>query len=148
MKNIRNKRLEKKSLTQLENNDWGVPKVDSYVAKTCHQLRYKPLEQLSTEDIRILIGQDIGLPFLMPIAIDFLKENPLAEGMHYPGDLLCAALQVNNIFLKDNPHYNNELIKILDAAIINIETMEKYAKNCLQKALEIALMKFNESHLG
>ena len=39
-----------------------------------------------------MIGQNIGLNFLIPIAIEKLKQNILAEGDFYEGDLLKSVL--------------------------------------------------------
>jgi hypothetical protein len=61
---------------------------------TCHRLRRKPLREFDAEDLRIMIGQGIGLPWLNPHALEMLEEYPLIEGDFYPGDLLAAVLQV------------------------------------------------------
>ena len=63
-----------------------------------HRLRRTPIEEFTTEDLRIAIGQDVGLPHLIPLAIEILEENPLAHGDHYPGDLLKSVLVVNSLF--------------------------------------------------
>ena len=36
----------RKTLTELEGQDWGPPNFDSHLIATIHQLRYKPLDQL------------------------------------------------------------------------------------------------------
>lgn len=38
-----------------------------------------------------MIGQNIGLPWLLPLAIARLEEDPWASGDLYPGDLLAMA---------------------------------------------------------
>lgn len=40
----------------------------------------------------MLIGQDVGLPYLLPLALEVLRDNPMAEGDMYEGDLLAAVL--------------------------------------------------------
>lgn len=50
-----------------------------------------------------MIGQEIGLRFLMPRAIDVVKNNPLAEGDFYPGDLLQSILKTKLIFWQKQP---------------------------------------------
>jgi hypothetical protein len=45
-----------------------------------------------------MIGQGIGLPFLMPLAVERLEEEPLAAGDYYPGDLLQAVLRADEEF--------------------------------------------------
>ncbi|WP_370027602.1 contact-dependent growth inhibition system immunity protein [Planotetraspora sp. GP83] len=51
-----------------------------------HRLRTpgKPLADLTIEDLRLLIGQRIGLPCLVPIAVEWLDHDPMAEGDMYP----------------------------------------------------------------
>ena len=91
-----------KSLQELEGEDWGPPTYDSNLVTTCHQLRRKPLDEFTVEDLRIMIGQGIGLVYLVPIAIDILEENPLAGGNFYPGDLLGVVLNVDREFWGKN----------------------------------------------
>ena len=67
---------------------WGPPTHDSYLVRTCHRLRTKPIGQFGVEDLRIMIGQNIGLPYLLPLALERLEETPWAAGDMYPGDLL------------------------------------------------------------
>ncbi|MDC7997708.1 contact-dependent growth inhibition system immunity protein [Gilvibacter sediminis] len=82
-----------KSLENLEKDHWGpVPKDESRLVTRCHQLRKIPLDQFETEDLRLMIGQSIGLKFLVPIALEVLEQNILAEGDLYEGDLLSATL--------------------------------------------------------
>lgn len=68
------------TLEELESEVWPAPDFDSHLVVTCHQLRKKPIEDFTTEDLRIMIGQNIGLQFLMPQAITVLEGNPLADG--------------------------------------------------------------------
>ena len=77
-----------KTVENLENDFWGEPMDDSHLVLTCHRLRKKPLGDFETEDLRIMIGQNIGLKYFIPLAIDTLLDNVLAEGNLYEGDLL------------------------------------------------------------
>jgi hypothetical protein len=71
--------IDNKTLTQLENDDWGQPGADSYPAaesylvQACYRLRHKRLRDFTVEDLRIMIGQDFGLTYLIPEAIEFLE---------------------------------------------------------------------------
>jgi hypothetical protein len=80
------------SLETLENHISPAPEDASYLVQTCHALRKKPLTDFEVEDLRIMIGQNLGLPWLMPLAIQVLQQNILAEGHFHPGDLLQAVL--------------------------------------------------------
>jgi hypothetical protein len=88
-----------KSLEQIE-KDYREPSTyDSYVVTTCHNMRKKPLKELTIEEIRLVVGLGISLEILMPIAIEKLKENILAEGDLFEGDLL------NNVMSKNTFEY-------------------------------------------
>src|SRR5678816_1778838 len=65
----------------------------SALATTCLALYEKPLKDFTVENLRVMIGQSIGLEFLIPLAIDLLQENPFVEGDYYPGDLLSAVVK-------------------------------------------------------
>jgi predicted kinase len=93
-----------RSLEDLENDAWGDPPADATrLVRIGHQLRRKPIRELSVEDLRLLIGQQIGLSFLVPVALDVLKSDPLAEGDMYEGDLLRALLRVDSSFWAQHP---------------------------------------------
>jgi hypothetical protein len=87
-----------KSLQELEGKDWGEPTYDSHLVRTCHRLRRKPLIEFTPEDLRIMIGQRIGLDFLVPLALEVLAAEPLVSGDFYPGDLLAAVARVEPAF--------------------------------------------------
>ena len=84
---------QKKTLDELEGVKTKVLHDDSYLLTTITQLRAKkPLCEFDIEDLRILIGQSIGLKFLIPIAIEELEKDILVEGDFYEGDLLKSVL--------------------------------------------------------
>ena len=84
--------FQEKTLENLEKDFWGKPDHDSHLVRTCHQLRKKPLKDFKIEDMRIMIGQNIGLKFLIPLALEKLRQDILSEGDYYIGDLLKAVL--------------------------------------------------------
>jgi len=102
------------TLTTLEDKDWGPPTTDSHLVTECHRLRHVPLKDLITEDLRLLIGQEIGLPFLVPLALDRLSDNPWAEGHMYPGDLLKSVVTVSPSFWQENPELVPRFQSVLD----------------------------------
>jgi hypothetical protein len=61
-------------------------------------LRRKPIGSFSSEELRIMIGQGIGLPWLVPLALEQLETNPLVEGDFFPGDLLASVLRIGPEF--------------------------------------------------
>jgi CDI immunity proteins len=101
-----------KSLEELEQADWGEPTYDSYLLTTIHRLRRVPLRQLSVEDLRIMIGQNIGLQYLVPLVLQHLRHDPLAQGDFYPGDLLKMVLDADAEFWQHHPEWHKEVEEI------------------------------------
>lgn len=77
---------------------------------------------LVIEDLRIMIAQNFSLAYLIPLAIEKLKENVLAEGDFYPGDLLEAVTKIDDGFWIENANYKREL----EAIILKNRTMKSY----------------------
>lgn len=124
---------ERKTLTQLEGSDWGPSPSSSHIEQGCHELRYRALAEMQVEDLRLLVGQNIGLRYLMPIVFDILRRDPLAEGMHYPGDLLSATLRADPTFYRENRSAGAEIQEIAQRAI---ETLGKEDENHREYPLE------------
>ncbi|SNY04724.1 contact-dependent growth inhibition system immunity protein [Paractinoplanes atraurantiacus] len=83
------------SLEEIEGKAWGEPPADaSRLMTTVYALRRQPVGTLGVEGLRVLIGQKEGLETLVPLALDELERDPLAEGDFYPGDLLAAVVRV------------------------------------------------------
>jgi len=101
-----------KSLQDLEQADWGEPTYDSYLVKTVHRLRRVPLRKFGVEDLRIMIGQKIGLVYLVPLALNELRKCPLAEGDYYPGDLLNMVLRTDPQLWREHPDWRAEVREI------------------------------------
>jgi hypothetical protein len=89
---------------------------------TCYQLRKKPIEDFTTEDLRIMIGQNIGLQFLMPKAVTVLEDNPLAEGDLYPGDLLTSVTAVEASFFDRSPDIRVRVLLVTKLAIDSLQS--------------------------
>ncbi len=103
-----------KTLENLEKRSTENPNYQSYLTKRCFELYKTPLNEFKTEDLRIMIGQQIGLDYLIPLAIDTLKKDLFAEGDYFEGDLLKNVLLVDTSFWDNNKkHWQilNDLIK-------------------------------------
>ena len=94
-----------KSLTQLL-GPLAKDTTDSSALKTtCLTLYEKPLKDFTVENLRVMIGQNIGLEFLIPLAVEVLQENPFVEGDYYPGDLLSAVVKVEPVFWQNHQDF-------------------------------------------
>jgi CDI immunity proteins len=68
---------EQRTLEELDGHDWGAPEsAPTAMVARCLTLRRTPLSRLSPGDLRLLIGQQIGLEFLVPKALELLAEQP------------------------------------------------------------------------
>lgn len=106
-----------KSLQELEGNAWGEPALGSHLVIRCHELRRQPLRDLNVEDLRLMITQEIGLRYLVPIALTRLARDPFASGDIGFGDLLLSVIQVRGEFWEMHPDFRSELdIVVTDVA--------------------------------
>ena len=99
------------SIEQLENSIWLEPNFPSRLVTKCHALRKIPISEMSAEDLRLLIGQKIGLPFLIPMALEILLDDPMRAGTFH-GDLLFHVLKVDMSFWNKNPELYKELVSV------------------------------------
>ena len=127
----------RKTLTELEGKDWGPPNFDSHLVTTIHQLRHKPLEQFSVEDLRINIGQNIALEWLLPMAIERLQDDPLVEGDFYRGDLLNAVLQIESSFWSDHRELRGIVAQIAQQATVRRRELDEIEVEALEQALKV-----------
>lgn len=118
------------SLEELQNCVWKKPEYNSALITNCHRLRKIPLKDLSIENIRMLVGQKIGLKYLVPLALESLENNYFCSGDFYNGDLLYAVLGIES----DYWDKNYALFQRLSAIMFNIEEDYKtYSKKILPK---------------
>jgi contact-dependent growth inhibition (CDI) system CdiI-like immunity protein len=111
--------VDDQSLEQLEGHAWGDPPAGaSRLVATVHELRRRPIGQLGVEDLRVLIGQQVGLDVLVPIALDVLAAEPLTAGDFYPGDLLASVLRVPGDYWQIHPSWGarlRDIIRVVEA---------------------------------
>jgi len=94
-----------KTLENLEKDFWSKPDYDSHLVTRCYELRKLPLDNFTTEDLRIMIGQEIGLDYLIPLALEVLTIDLFAEGDYFEGDLLKTVLSIDTNFWDNNKEY-------------------------------------------
>lgn len=85
-----------KSLQELDGADWGDPKTaETPMIGKVLTLRRKPLADLTNGEVRLAVGQKVGFPFILELAIVRLRVAPLVEGNYYPGDVLAALVRLD-----------------------------------------------------
>ena len=85
----------RKTLESIEKSIWPDKDYGSSMIKRCLFLRKKWLQDFTAEDLRLMLGQDIGTLHLLPFALNILENDLLAEGDYYPGDLLNAVVNID-----------------------------------------------------
>jgi hypothetical protein len=69
----------------------------------CEGLQDIPLQDYSIEDLRLLVGQQLGLRWLIPLALAHLTHNLFSEGDYYAGDLLASVLRLGTDYWRAHP---------------------------------------------
>ena len=112
-----------KSIEQLENDFWKDIDYPTGLIESCHKYRKIPISELTIEQLRLLIGQKIGLKYILPEAVTILDKDVLAEGDHYPGDLLNAMLTLNNEDWRQCPTLRESFHKLVKRQFPVIESI-------------------------
>jgi len=83
------------SLEQLDGHRWpDPPQATTAMVRNIHELRRRPVGLLEPHELARLIGQDVGLPWLLPLAVEILRDTAprQAAGGWYDEDLLYAVV--------------------------------------------------------
>src|SRR5262245_28796046 len=111
--------MPRETLDELEGVEWGEPGFNSLLVRESHRLRKKPVDEFTVEELRVMIGQQIGLDHLMPRAVNFLERQPLAEGDFFPGDLLLNVIRASD-WLRARPEVHARIESIIQRALNEI----------------------------
>jgi hypothetical protein len=102
------------TIEQLERDVWPDPEQSStFLVRRCTELRRKPLSEFTVEDLRIMLGQEVGVQVRLPRAVDVLVREPLAEGDLYPGDLLRSVVRLPDTAWSDLHDQHQRLAGVL-----------------------------------
>jgi hypothetical protein len=128
-----------RTLEQLEGFPWSAPGDGSTpMVERCHALRKIPIGRLSSADLRLLLGQDIGARFLMPLALEVLETDPLTEAEYYPGDLLKAAMNIPAGYWTSHTVERQRLLSFAQSAGRTLAEAEEPLASSRQLLREIA----------
>jgi hypothetical protein len=105
----------KRTLDAVDPPAWDPVMPDAtFLVRRCHELRTKPLRDFTVEDLRIMIGQQIALKHLVPLALERLQADPLVGGDCYPGDLLASVLRADAAVWEWSPDLDVSLRKLIE----------------------------------
>jgi CDI immunity proteins len=109
-----------KTLQDLDGRDWGEPTYPSRLVTECHRLRRVPLANYTVENLRLMIGQEIGLAYLVPLAVERLAQEPFVAGDFYEGDLLRAVVSLPQRFWDDHSKLRRRVKEIASTALAEL----------------------------
>ncbi|MFJ8055357.1 contact-dependent growth inhibition system immunity protein [Streptomyces sp. NPDC096142] len=115
------------SLEQLEGQRWPDPSEGStHMVKNIHELRRKPIAELQAHELARLVGQDVGLPWLLPLAAEHLRDNAAshAAGGWYDDDLLYATVTRSPDTWRSLP----EVARDLKETVTGLRDLSRYTK--------------------
>lgn len=115
-----------KTLEELDGQDWGEPAFQSSLVIDCHRLRRVPLKEFTAGNLRRLIGQQISLDYLVPLALAQLVDDPFA-GDWYSGDVLNSLLSLPADFWLGHPDLRQSLKTVIAKARSLIKSQDELA---------------------
>ncbi|CAL65840.1 contact-dependent growth inhibition system immunity protein [Christiangramia forsetii] len=128
--------MKTKSIEQLEKDIWKNPsEFPTDLVEKCHRYRKIGVAELTNEQIRLLISQQIGTEYLIGIALEKLEQNILTECDFYEGDLLTAVSNLPTEFWSKNPFEFQNFKKIVELNLQRIkdELGEKKFNQIIEK---------------
>ena len=132
-----------RSLQELEGVDWGEPTYHTSLVIDCHRLRRVALKDFTDDDLARMLGQQISLPFLVPLAIEAVRKRPCQSGeLYYGGTLLSALLGVEAEFWKSRQELALEALHVVKGLPARIAKLEDYECVGVQSALSEMLPVF------
>ena len=121
---------ESGTLDELDPPAWDpAEQRDSPMVKRCLALRATPLAEWDLDDLRLMVGQQIALPILMPRAIEILLVNPFVEAGNYRGDLLHMFLTVDGSYWHEYPDQWSEVDSIVHDFMSVYEDISREVEN-------------------
>lgn len=118
--------IREKALRELVGPAWADPDYPSAMVQRIRALGGVPIRDFTNEDLRLVIGQQRGLRYLVPLALERLEHNPLAEGALYRGDLLMALTHADDVFWQEHPEWRVRLRSVLERALERLAAVPPY----------------------
>ncbi|MFD8431254.1 contact-dependent growth inhibition system immunity protein [Streptomyces coelicoflavus] len=125
------------SLEQLEGQRWPDPPKDATsLVKAVHELRRRPIGDLRPDELARLITQDVGLPWLLPLAVRILRDAAPAQaaGGWYDDDLLYAVVTRRPQVWEQSP----DLARELKTAVETLVDLSRYVQDEVESFLEVS----------
>lgn len=125
-----------KSLEQLDGERWGEPPADATsLVRTVYEWRRRPIGTLEPHELARLLGQNVGLPWLLPPGVEIVREAAKQPtGGFLDGDLLYALVTRSPEVWTANPEPALEL----KTAVSMLPELSRYVKQEVEAFLASA----------
>jgi CDI immunity proteins len=136
-----------KSISEHEGWKWtsSIPSIenDSYLVCNLYELHDKPIVKMDLSDIRFMISQNVGLEYLVPLAIEKLTADIFLEATFYEGDLLFALLTIINLepnYWHSHLNQKQDLINLFESNKKNLKKLKTTSE--IRKKINDAFTRF------
>lgn len=133
---------EHRQRTLAELDRWEDTGIDEqHLSLLMRELRHAgntPLSELTIADLATLVSQKVGLPHVVPIALDRLEVDLFPDGRYYIGDLLEFVLRLDRTFWDTYPQYYDRLRNLLPQAYLKVKTLNRVDREELEPWLRKA----------
>jgi hypothetical protein len=89
-----------------------------------------------------MIGQDVGLKYLIPRALEILKRDPLIKTEHFRGDLLAVVLRASPDFFRDHSELRQKVDEIVTLVPSALEALDFIEFDTASEAFEEAISEY------
>jgi hypothetical protein len=128
-----------------ELSDFQLSGDESGLIHRVHALRKKLLRDFRPEDLRLCVGQRIGLTHLVPRALDILVRDPWVETEYFPGDLLHVCIELERSFWDKHAAEKDRMRSVLRLAAAAATPDREDIGRQERRDLEHGLKKFEVS---
>ena len=111
-----------KTLMQLDPDAWDPDALDPEWGVFVQRLANKPLRKFLPTEMYALLQRQLGLPFVVPLAINRLEADPFLQAAQYPGDLLTVLIEVDSRFWNERYDLWDAMMSMLDQVWTRIQT--------------------------
>lgn len=119
----------RKTLPELDPSCFDDAEFDGYVAQLAARLAAKPLRRYGIGDLYGAIRHNVGLPWLVPLAIERLEADPFARAGEHPADLLTAVLESDTRFWQERHDLWLAMVGVMERALVKMtDSAEKAAR--------------------
>jgi len=112
-----------KSIEELENDVWNNQEsYETTLIENCYILRKEQISNLTNEQLRLSINQEVGIQYTIPIAIQKLIQNKFIECDFYPGDLLQVVFRKLKVNWNESEFLKNDFTAMIRHRFSEIKT--------------------------